>query len=81
MLFAFASLIAAQSFASYIVVLKGGKQYKAKAKWTLVNGKALVQLENGQSITIDPGLIDERGQQPFELDRRVALVLPCANPP
>jgi hypothetical protein len=58
-LFAFASLIAAQSFASYIVVLKGGKQYKAKAKWTIVNGKALVQLENGQSITIDPGLIDE----------------------
>jgi len=58
-LFAFASLIAAQSFGSYIVVLKGGKQYKAKAKWTIVNGKALVQLENGQSITIDPGLIDE----------------------
>lgn len=58
-LFTFASLIAAQSFASYIVVLKGGKQYKAKAKWTIVNGKALVQLENGQSITIDPGLIDE----------------------
>jgi len=58
-LFTFASLIAAQSFASYIVVLKGGKQYKAKAKWTIVNGKALVQLENGQSITIDPNLIDE----------------------
>jgi hypothetical protein len=58
-LFAFASLIAAQSFASYIVVLKGGKQYKAKAKWTVVNGKALIQLENGQSITIDPALIDE----------------------
>jgi hypothetical protein len=58
-LFAFASLIAAQSFASYIVVLKGGKQYKAKAKWTVVNGKALIQLDNGQSITIDPALIDE----------------------
>ena len=58
-LFAFASLLAAQSFASYIVVLKGGKQYKAKAKWTVVNGKALIQLDNGQSITIDPALIDE----------------------
>lgn len=58
-LFVFASLVAAQSFASYIVVLKGGKQYKAKAKWTIVNGKALVQLENGQSLTIDPALIDE----------------------
>jgi len=58
-LFVFASLVAAQSFASYIVVLKGGKQYKAKAKWTIVNGKALVHLENGQSLTIDPTLIDE----------------------
>ena len=58
-LFAFASLVAAQSFATYIVVLKGGKQYRAKAKWTMVNGKALVQLENGQSMSIDPSLIDE----------------------
>jgi len=59
MLFAVASLVAAQSFASYIVVLKDGKQYKAKAKWTIVNGKALVQLENGQALSIDPTLIDE----------------------
>ena len=59
-LFAFASLVAAQSFATYIVVLKDGKQYKAKAKWTIVNGKALVQLvDNGQALTIDPALIDE----------------------
>ncbi len=58
-LFAFVSLVAAQSFASYIVVLKDGKQYKAKAKWTMVNGKALVQLENGQALSIDPSLIDE----------------------
>jgi hypothetical protein len=58
-LFAFASLVAAQSFASYIVVLKDGHQYKAKAKWTVVNGKALVQLETGGSLTIDPALIDE----------------------
>src|SRR5436305_2059757 len=59
MLFAVASLVAAQSFASYIVVLKDGKQYKAKAKWTIVNGKALVQLDNGQALSIDPTLIDE----------------------
>ncbi len=58
-LFAFTLLVAAQSFASYIVVLKDGKQYKAKQKWTIVNGKALIQLENGQSLTIDPNLIDE----------------------
>jgi len=58
-LFVFASLVAMQSFANYIVVLRDGKQYKAKAKWTIVNGKALVQLDNGQSLTIDPALIDE----------------------
>jgi hypothetical protein len=58
-LFAFVSLVAAQSFASYIVVLKDGKQYKAKAKWTVQNGKALVQLESGQSLLLDPSLIDE----------------------
>jgi hypothetical protein len=58
-LFVFASLVAMQSFANYIVVLRDGKQYKAKAKWTMVNGKALVQLDNGQSLTIDPALIDE----------------------
>ena len=58
-LFAFALFIATQSFASYIAVLKDGKQYKAKAKWTMQGGKALVQLENGQSLLIDPSLIDE----------------------
>ena len=58
-LFAFASLVAAQSFATYIVVLKDGKQYRAKAKWTTANGKALVQLESGQTLSIDPALIDE----------------------
>jgi hypothetical protein len=58
-LFIFASLVAMQSFAAYIVVLRDGKQYKAKAKWTIVNGKALVQLDNGQSLTLDPALIDE----------------------
>ena len=58
-LFAFTLLVATQSFASYIVVLKDGKQYKAKQKWTVVNGKALIVLENGSSLTIDPNLIDE----------------------
>ncbi|HEX8154304.1 MAG TPA: hypothetical protein VF698_14315, partial [Thermoanaerobaculia bacterium] len=41
-----------------IVVLKGGTQYKAKAKWTVVNGKAIVQLENGQTLTLNPNDID-----------------------
>lgn len=52
------SLFAAQAFASYIVILRDGTQYKAKAKWTMANGKAIVQLETGQSLAIDPALID-----------------------
>ena len=55
---ALASLVAANAFATYIVVLKNGQTYKAKAKWTIQNGKAIVQLENGQSLAIDPTLID-----------------------
>ena len=58
LLFALASLIAAQAFARYIVVLKDGTRYLAKAKWTVVNGKAVVNLENGQSVQLDPALID-----------------------
>ncbi|HEX3108984.1 MAG TPA: hypothetical protein VHU41_07805 [Thermoanaerobaculia bacterium] len=53
-----AALLAANAFATYIVVLKNGQTYKAKAKWTMQNGKAIVQLENGQSLAIDPTLID-----------------------
>jgi len=56
-LFAFAALFATQSFA-YVVVLKSGAKYDAKAKWTIVNGKAIVLLTNGQSLQLDPSLID-----------------------
>ena len=55
---ALALLVTANAFATYIVVLKNGQTYKAKAKWTMQNGKAIVQLENGQSLAIDPTLID-----------------------
>ena len=55
---ALAALVTANAFATYIVVLKNGQTYKAKAKWTIQNGKAIVQLENGQSLAIDPSLID-----------------------
>ncbi|HYH09392.1 MAG TPA: hypothetical protein VEK11_20260 [Thermoanaerobaculia bacterium] len=55
---ALATLCAAPSFAAYIVVLKDGTKYAAKQKWTVVNGKAIVQLENGQSLQLDPALID-----------------------
>ncbi|HEX7150964.1 MAG TPA: hypothetical protein VF618_05710 [Thermoanaerobaculia bacterium] len=57
-LFVFATVIASQAFATYVVILKDGTTYKAKAKWTVVNGKALVQLESGGSLQLDPSLID-----------------------
>jgi hypothetical protein len=53
-----ALLVTANAFATYIVVLKNGQTYKAKAKWTMQNGKAIVSLENGQTLAIDPTLID-----------------------
>lgn len=58
-LFVLMALVAVPSFAKYIVVLKDGTRYTAKAKWTVVDGKALVLLENGQSLQLDPKLIDE----------------------
>lgn len=51
-------LLAVPAFARYIVVLKNGTRYAAKQKWTVTNGKAIVQLENGQSLQLDPALID-----------------------
>lgn len=58
LLLALTVLVAVPSFARYIVVLKDGTTYSAKAKWTVANGKALVLLENGQSLQLDPSLID-----------------------
>lgn len=52
------TFVAVPSFARYIVVLKNGTSYLAKEKWTVVNGKAIVKLENGQSLQLDPALID-----------------------
>ncbi|HWS70838.1 MAG TPA: hypothetical protein VN605_01930, partial [Thermoanaerobaculia bacterium] len=57
-LFVLAAAISAPSFAIYIVVMKDGTQYKAKTKWTIQNGKAIVTLESGQTLAIDPSLID-----------------------
>jgi len=55
---AVAALISTQAFATYIVVLKDGTKYTAKAKWTVVNGKARITLENGQTLTLNPADID-----------------------
>lgn len=61
----FALLLATQASATYIVVLKDGTQYKAKEKWTVSAGKARVNLENGQMLTLDPSLIDEKKSEQF----------------
>lgn len=54
-----ATLIAGQAFAAdYIVVLTNGAKYVATEKWTIKNGKAIIKLKNGQSLQLDPSLID-----------------------
>ena len=52
-------LIAAPVFAaSYWVITKDGARYEAKSKWTIVNGKAMVTLVNGNVLSLDPNVID-----------------------
>lgn len=55
---AFVLIAAPGVFASYVVVLKDGTQYKAKQRWTVSNGKALISLESGGVLQFDPTLID-----------------------
>jgi hypothetical protein len=55
---ALTAFVALPSFATYIVVLKDGTRYVAKSKWTVIKGKAIINLENGQSMQVDPSLID-----------------------
>jgi len=57
-LFAFVCLLSTQSFAAYVIITKDGTRYNAKSKWTVVNGKAVVTLESGQTMTINPNEID-----------------------
>lgn len=52
-------LLAAPGFATYIVVLKDGTRYKAKERWKVTNGQAIITLETGSVIQVDPQLIDE----------------------
>jgi hypothetical protein len=51
-------LVSSQAFATYFVILKDGTEIRAKAKWTIVNGKAVVPLESGQTMVLDPNTID-----------------------
>jgi hypothetical protein len=65
LLFALVVLAAVPSFGKYIVVLRDGTKYAARAKWTVVNGKAIVLLDNGQSLQLDPSLIDAAASEQF----------------
>ena len=56
-------LIPSLAFASYIVVLKDGKRYRAKEKWTIQGGKAIIKLESGSSLQLDPSLIDVKASE------------------
>ncbi|HEY5610457.1 MAG TPA: hypothetical protein VIL97_04570 [Thermoanaerobaculia bacterium] len=51
-------LIALPSFAVYVVVMRDGTRYKATEKWTVTGGKAIIKLENGSVIQVDPKEID-----------------------
>ncbi len=44
--------------ASYWVVLKDGTRYEAKTKWTVVNGKAMLNLVSGSVLALDPNSIN-----------------------
>jgi hypothetical protein len=50
--------VSSNAFATYHVVLKNGTRYRAQEKWSVVNGKALILLETGTTLQIDPAMID-----------------------
>lgn len=52
------ALVSTQAFATYYVVLKDGTRYKAKSKWTVSKGKAVIQLESGGSVAVNASDID-----------------------
>ena len=78
--------LAAQAFAQYTVVMKDGTRYKAKAKYTIQNGRALIVLTNGQTLQVDPNLIDvPKSEQITKLGVNANLVdlntnMPAAAP-
>jgi hypothetical protein len=39
--------------------MRDGQRYRAKEKWTIVNGKAFFTLESGQQMSLDPKMIDQ----------------------
>lgn len=57
------ALVATNSFAVYVVVLKDGTRYRARDRWTIVSGKAMIVLESGTTLQIDPSMIDGAATQ------------------
>ena len=53
-----AALFAIPALAEYIVVLRDGTIYTATEKWKVVDGQALITLEGGTQIQLDPRMID-----------------------
>jgi hypothetical protein len=72
------------AFATYTVVLKDGTRYKAKEKWRVSAGKAIITLENGTTMSLDPKLIDEAESERVSasgLGGAKVLVTSQATPP
>ena len=79
---ALVSLMSVQAFATYWVVLRDGAKYKAKAKPAVTGGKALVLLENGQSLQLDASLIDfPKSEQQTKLGLGDASMIAVGAPP
>ncbi|MBW3670573.1 MAG: hypothetical protein KY432_02745 [Acidobacteria bacterium] len=88
LMIAISILLAASALAAdYTVVLRDGTTYKATEKWKVVDGQALITLEGGTQIRLDPRLIDvDRTEQANRLglgDARLIKVeerTPAAQP-
>jgi hypothetical protein len=79
---ALTAAFAVPAFARYIVVLRDGTQYIAKEKPTIKNGKALVRLESGQTLQVDPALIDvAKSEQTTNLGTTGAIIDLTPNVP
>ncbi len=49
--------------ADYTVVLKDGRRLEARQKWTMVDGKAIVELKDGRRMSFELGMIDVPGSE------------------
>jgi hypothetical protein len=57
-LFALCALLLSSTLLAYVIYLKDGSTYQAKAKYTVENGKAIITLLNGTVWAVDLKMID-----------------------